>query len=285
MIIPVKEYTAHTAETFGLLAGSGSDASGSNGSRQWWRWRSIGPHLLRPAWAVQAPRWRPIVVWALAVSCLLALFQGLLYLSYGAAHQQAATGQGEHVYRWRIAGHDLALSVNQAGSSTSGGNVDASGNADAGADAGRAGSSTAGGTAEQAAVEQPAPQEPARETEQQQQPSAGSEQTVARQPDQVLNAGAADAGSSSSSSAGLACRESGLCSVGKVRRWRGDIATNEQLRAMLEAVSYKREVGRESQMLWRCCWAPLRTLASRPPKPCSVSLLAPSPALPALPCR
>jgi hypothetical protein len=40
----------------------------------------------------------------------------------------------------------------------------------------------------------------------------------------------------------LPCEASGYCSLGVSKLWRGDVATNEGLRAMLEAVSFKREV-------------------------------------------
>ncbi|KAL4425434.1 hypothetical protein ABPG75_009450 [Micractinium tetrahymenae] len=186
-----------------------------------------------------APRWRRIVVRVLAVALVLALFQGLLYRSYSSAQQQAAAGSGQPLaaaFRWRIAGHDLTLSLNQAQGSTSG-SSDAS--SDGGSANGSSGSrGAAGGTAEQPAQVQPA------EQADEQQPSADTARPAAEQQGQPTTGGSGDAGSGSGSSggAGLACEESGLCSVGKVRHWRGDIATNEQLRAMLEAVSYKREV-------------------------------------------
>lgn len=56
---------------------------------------------------------------------------------------------------------------------------------------------------------------------------------------------ATSSGSSSSSSGGgpLPCEASGFCSLGRTRHFVGDWATNDGLRALLEAVSYKREVG------------------------------------------
>lgn len=39
------------------------------------------------------------------------------------------------------------------------------------------------------------------------------------------------------------CKDSGFCSVGQVRPWRGDVASNEALREMLGAVAFKKEVG------------------------------------------
>ena len=53
-----------------------------------------------------------------------------------------------------------------------------------------------------------------------------------------------DAGSSSSSAepSSLPCQASGYCSLGKSKVWTGDVATNEALREMLEAVSFKKEV-------------------------------------------
>ncbi|KAL4446752.1 hypothetical protein ABPG77_007996 [Micractinium sp. CCAP 211/92] len=190
--------------------------------------------------APQAPRWRHVVVRVLGIVCLLAIFQGLLYHSYGAVHQRAATGLGQQrVFSLRIAGHDLTLAVNQADSSassgSSGGNHGGSGGL-----GGMEDSATAAGTTD--TTEQQALTQPARQNEQQQ-PAVDSEQTAAR-PAGGLQDVPSDGSRSSGggSTVGLACRESGLCSVGKVKRWRGDIATNEQLQAMLEAVSYKREV-------------------------------------------
>ena len=40
----------------------------------------------------------------------------------------------------------------------------------------------------------------------------------------------------------LPCQASGYCSLGKSKVWTGDVATNEALREMLEAVSFKKEV-------------------------------------------
>ncbi|KAL4423657.1 hypothetical protein ABPG75_000958 [Micractinium tetrahymenae] len=40
----------------------------------------------------------------------------------------------------------------------------------------------------------------------------------------------------------LACEESGMCSVGKVKRYWGEVTTNEQLRTMLEGLAYKKEI-------------------------------------------
>ncbi|KAI3428524.1 hypothetical protein D9Q98_007347 [Chlorella vulgaris] len=40
----------------------------------------------------------------------------------------------------------------------------------------------------------------------------------------------------------LPCEASGYCSLGVSKLWRGDVATNEGLRALLEAVSFKREI-------------------------------------------
>lgn len=46
------------------------------------------------------------------------------------------------------------------------------------------------------------------------------------------------------STRGLPCRASGYCSLGRSKVWRGDVATNRALQAMLKAVTYKKEVGR-----------------------------------------
>jgi hypothetical protein len=41
---------------------------------------------------------------------------------------------------------------------------------------------------------------------------------------------------------GLPCNASGYCSLGQTRVWRGDIATNDAMREMLAAVSYRKEI-------------------------------------------
>ncbi|PSC76104.1 DNA-directed RNA polymerases and III subunit RPABC2 [Micractinium conductrix] len=46
----------------------------------------------------------------------------------------------------------------------------------------------------------------------------------------------------SGSAADLACDESGLCSVGKVGHFRGDVATNEELTQLLSALAFKQEI-------------------------------------------
>lgn len=233
---------------------------------------------------MQAPRWRPVVVRILGIVCLLAIFQGLLYHSYGAVHQRTAAGLGQQrVFSLRIAGHDLTLAVNQADSSASNG----SSGGDHGGGGGLGGmedSATAAGTTD--TMQQPAAIQPPRQNEQQQ-PAVDSEQTAARRSDQLLDVrNNASSSIGGGSNAGLACQESGLCSVGKVKRWHGDIATNEQLQAMLEAVSYKREVrqGRQGTVRLRGGISHAGRLDSHiPAMPLTVHYLPDLPAVPG--CR
>jgi hypothetical protein len=49
---------------------------------------------------------------------------------------------------------------------------------------------------------------------------------------------------------GLPCNASGYCSLGQTRVWRGDIATNDAMREMLAAVSYRKEVHCQKRAGW-----------------------------------
>jgi hypothetical protein len=69
----------------------------------------------------------------------------------------------------------------------------------------------------------------------------------------------------------FSCKDSGFCSVGQVRAWHGDVATNEAAREMLEAVAYKKEVGRVElccmcvvvggRLFWLACSVVLQCIA------------------------
>lgn len=181
--------------------------------------------------AKQARRWRLIAVRVLAVACFLALLQGLLYYSFNLVQRRAAADPGQqHLYHVHIAGHVLTLAVSQVNSSESSG-LNASSSAVG---------STNGGIDDSGAAEHTNAERPVEQL--QQQNPADSASPAARQQGHSRPARSDSSGSGGSSTAGLTCQESGLCSLGKVRHWRGDVATNEQLRAMLEAVAYKREV-------------------------------------------
>jgi hypothetical protein len=54
--------------------------------------------------------------------------------------------------------------------------------------------------------------------------------------------GGAAGGGGQAAEGPLPCERSGYCSLGKTRVWRGDVAANDALRQMLEAVSFKKEV-------------------------------------------
>lgn len=101
-----------------------------------------------------------------------------------------------------------------------------------------------------------------------QQPGAGAAQAAAGA------AAAAAAGDQTGGTGGkLACEASGMCSVGRVKRYWGEVTTNEQLRTMLEGLAYKKEVSGLLHMASKCrlCFQPaawLGAASSRAPCAC-----------------
>ena len=74
----------------------------------------------------------------------------------------------------------------------------------------------------------------------------------------------------------LECARSGYCSLGVSRTWVGDAGTNEALREAMEAISYKKEVGRSGKEDgavggWACVPIPLCAAVERRWSLCSIT--------------
>lgn len=93
-------------------------------------------------------------------------------------------------------------------------------------------------------------------------PATAAEQPTQPQAQAGDAAQQAEVAQLSGSAADLACDESGLCSVGKVGHFRGDVATNEELTQLLSALAFKQEV--RTRMAGRATCAGLGRARARP---------------------
>ena len=73
--------------------------------------------------------------------------------------------------------------------------------------------------------------------------SGGAAHTGGAPIDGAASADALPDSDSGAASGTLACQLSGYCSRGKVKAWRGDVATNDALKEAVASLAYKSEVG------------------------------------------
>ncbi len=193
--------------------------------------------------ALQAGRWRGLVQRTVVVAVVLALLQSLLYRTYYHGEQQQQAG-------------GVALSIPATNLGSSGKAAHAEGAAQAAADlddkppsASAADAEETGAVAAAAATVQDAEASAAQEAATAAAAAQLAEGTagVAQQPapgatqDQAA-ADAAAAALGTRAGGRMACEGSRMCSVGKVKRYWGEVTTNKQLRTMLEGLAYKKDV-------------------------------------------
>ncbi|KAL4419331.1 hypothetical protein ABPG77_006019 [Micractinium sp. CCAP 211/92] len=199
--------------------------------------------ILRKAGGHQAGRWRGLVQRTVVVAVVLALLQSLLYRTYYHGEQQQQAG-------------GVALSIPATNLGSSGKAAHAEGAAQAAADlddkppsASAADAQETGAVAAAAATVQDAEASAAQEAATAAAAAQLAEGTagVAQQPapgatqDQAA-ADAAAAALGTRAGGRMACEGSGMCSVGKVKQYWGEVTTNKQLRTMLEGLAYKKDV-------------------------------------------
>ena len=163
---------------------------------------------------LQTPsRWRGVVIKAASIALVLALMHTVMHSKYFDTRQQAVAGGSTQV----------ALPADGDGGVHGVGTAAGS----------MGGAADAGNGVEPAGIEQ-----------KEGFPDATAEQEEEEHPAEDVEQPAATDGSSGAAPQGpLACEATGLCSLGKSRRWRGPLETNRQLRDMLDYVAYNKEVG------------------------------------------